>query len=54
MLVLGKRTFYAQVDRSEADAYGVAGPVMAANAADDVAQEGIDAFLTKRDPQWPA
>ena len=54
VLALGKRTFYAQVDRSEADAYGVAGPVMAANAADDVAQEGIDAFLTKRDPQWPA
>jgi enoyl-CoA hydratase/carnithine racemase len=53
VLALGKRTFYDQVDCSEADAYGVARPVMAANAADAVAQEGIDAFLTKRDPDWP-
>jgi enoyl-CoA hydratase/carnithine racemase len=54
VLALGKRTFYEQVDRTEVDAYGVARPVMAANAADPVAQEGIDAFLTKRDPKWPA
>lgn len=53
VLALGKRTFYAQVERSEAEAYRVARPVMAANAADPVAQEGIDAFLGKRDPEWP-
>jgi enoyl-CoA hydratase/carnithine racemase len=53
VLALGKRTFYEQVDRSEVDAYGVTRPVMAANAADAVAQEGIDAFLTKREPDWP-
>ena len=53
VLALGKRTFYAQVDRTEADAYGIAAPVMADNAIDPVAQEGIDAFLAKRDPQWP-
>jgi hypothetical protein len=53
VLALGKRTFYAQVDRAEADAYGIAAPVMADNAIDPVAQEGIDAFLTKRDPDWP-
>ena len=53
VLALGKRTFYAQVDRTETDAYGIAAPVMADNAIDPVAQEGIDAFLTKRDPQWP-
>jgi enoyl-CoA hydratase/carnithine racemase len=53
VLALGKRAFYAQIDRSEADAYGMAAPVMADNAIDPVAQEGIDAFLTKRDPDWP-
>ena len=53
VLALGKRAFYAQIDRSEADAYGIAAPVMADNAIDPVAQEGIDAFLTKRDPDWP-
>jgi enoyl-CoA hydratase/carnithine racemase len=53
VLALGKRTFYEQVDRSEVDAYGVTRPVMAANAADAVAQEGIDAFVTKREPDWP-
>ena len=29
-------------------------PVMAANAADTDAQEGIAAFLDKRPPEWPA
>jgi enoyl-CoA hydratase/carnithine racemase len=54
VLGIGKRAFYDQIDRTEADAYAVTRPVMAANAADPDAQEGIDAFLAKRDPQWPS
>ena len=49
---IGKRAFYDQIDRSEPDAYEHVRPVMAANAADPDAQEGIAAFLEKRDPEW--
>jgi enoyl-CoA hydratase/carnithine racemase len=49
---LGKRAFYAQVDRDEVDAYRASSVVMAANAADDDAQEGFAAFLGKRAPNW--
>jgi enoyl-CoA hydratase/carnithine racemase len=51
---LGKRAFYDQIERAEPDAYEHVRPVMAANAADADAQEGIAAFLEKRPPQWPA
>lgn len=51
---LGKCTFYAQEGLSVDDAYAVAIPVMAGNAANVHAQEGMGAFLEKRDPQWPA
>ena len=50
---LGKRAFYDQIERAEPDAYEHVRPVMAANAADADAQEGIAAFLEKRPPQWP-
>ena len=49
---LGKRAFYAQVDRDEADAYRASSVVMAANAANDDAEEGFAAFLGKRPPNW--
>ncbi len=49
---LGKRAFYAQVDRDEVDAYRASSVVMAANAADDDAQEGFAAFLGKRPANW--
>jgi enoyl-CoA hydratase/carnithine racemase len=50
---LGKRAFYDQIEHAEADAYALVQPVMAANAADADAQEGIRAFLEKREPNWP-
>jgi len=50
---LGKRAFYDQIERAEPDAYELVRPVMAANAANDDAQEGIVAFLEKREPIWP-
>ena len=54
MIGLGKRAFYDQIERAEPDAYEHVRPVMAANAADADAQEGIAAFLEKRPPEWPA
>lgn len=48
----GKRAFYDQVDRSEADAYEHCQVVMAENALAHDAQEGMSAFLDKRPPVW--
>jgi enoyl-CoA hydratase/carnithine racemase len=48
----GKHAFYAQVDRTEDEAYERCAPVMAENALAHDAQEGMTAFLEKRDPVW--
>ena len=50
---LGKQTIYAQLDRPEADAYGVALEVMASASQLPGAREGMAAFLEKRKPAWP-
>jgi enoyl-CoA hydratase/carnithine racemase len=49
---LGKRMFYDQIDVDEEAAYERAKRVMADNAANADAQEGISAFLEKRGPDW--
>lgn len=49
---LGKQTFYAQIDLDQHAAYGLAGEVMAAAAVTPDAQEGIGAFLAKRQPDF--
>ncbi len=51
-IATGKRAFYAQVDQAEHDAYEQCKIVMAENALDRDAQEGISAFLQKRAPNW--
>ncbi|MBM7366414.1 enoyl-CoA hydratase [Gordonia hydrophobica] len=51
-LAIGKRAFYDQIDRTEPDAYAEMSAVMAANAMTCDAQEGMSAFLAKRDPVW--
>ena len=48
----GKRAFYAQIDRAEADAYEHCTIVMTDNALAGDAQEGMTAFLEKREPVW--
>jgi len=53
-IAVGKEAFHRQIDMSEPDAYDYTRTVMAANAADDNAQEGIGAFLDKRNPVWPS
>ncbi|MEO8344751.1 MAG: enoyl-CoA hydratase [Betaproteobacteria bacterium] len=52
VVALGKRAFYAQIDRGLAGAYETAGEAMACNLLEPDAAEGIDAFLGKRAPQW--
>lgn len=52
-IAYGKGAFYDQLDRDEPGAYELTKTVMAANAADPVAREGIGAFIDKREPVWP-
>jgi enoyl-CoA hydratase/carnithine racemase len=49
----GKQTMYAQLDRPERDAYGIAVEVMAAASQLPGAREGMTSFLQKRSPVWP-
>jgi enoyl-CoA hydratase/carnithine racemase len=51
-LAVGKVAFYEQLDRALPEAYEHASDVMAANAVAPDAREGIDAFLSKREPRW--
>jgi enoyl-CoA hydratase/carnithine racemase len=48
----GKQAFYSQVDRAEDEAYARCELVMTDNALAHDAQEGMTAFLEKRDPVW--
>jgi enoyl-CoA hydratase/carnithine racemase len=48
----GKHAFYSQIDRPEPDAYDHCEVVMTENALAHDAQEGMSAFLEKREPVW--
>jgi enoyl-CoA hydratase/carnithine racemase len=50
---IGKAAFYAQSHMTTAQAYAFTGDVMVENMGLDATAEGIDAFLTKRLPDWP-
>jgi len=49
---IGKEAFYAQVELDEHRAYDLTKSVMAMNSMAADAQEGICAFLEKRQPSW--
>jgi len=51
-LAIGKEAFYRQLDMPLADAYAYASTVMTTNMMARDAEEGIDAFLQKRPPEW--
>jgi len=51
---LGKALFYKQREMGVEAAYQLAGQTMACNMMDDVAQEGVQAFIEKRKPSWRA
>lgn len=51
-LAIGKQAFYRQVDLPQDEAYAAMQEVMATNAVTCDAQEGMQAFLDKRQPVW--
>jgi enoyl-CoA hydratase/carnithine racemase len=53
-VAMGKALFYKQRETGIQAAYQLAGQTMACNMNHPVAQEGVQAFIDKRKPQWPA
>jgi enoyl-CoA hydratase/carnithine racemase len=51
-IAIGKESFYQQVELSLADAYRNASEAMVKNMLARDTEEGIDAFLEKRPPDW--
>jgi len=51
-IAIGKNLFYRQSEMGIEAAYQLAGQTMACNMIDECAQEGVDAFLNKRRPNW--
>ncbi len=51
-IAMGKQMFYQQRELGIEAAYQLAGQSMACNMALDVAQEGVQAFIDKREPTW--
>jgi enoyl-CoA hydratase/carnithine racemase len=49
---MGKGLFYRQLEMGIEAAYQLAGQTMACNMVDECAQEGVDAFMQKRKPNW--
>jgi enoyl-CoA hydratase/carnithine racemase len=52
-LKIGKEAFYRQLEMGLADAYAYTSEVMTMNMLAAEAQEGIGAFVEKREPKWP-
>jgi enoyl-CoA hydratase/carnithine racemase len=48
----GKQMFYRQLELGLAEAYDLASEVIACDMMTEDAQEGIDAFIEKRPPEW--
>jgi enoyl-CoA hydratase/carnithine racemase len=51
-LKIGKQAFYRQIEMPLADAYKYASEVMVENMLARDAEEGISAFIEKREPKW--
>jgi enoyl-CoA hydratase/carnithine racemase len=52
VIAMGKALFYRQIELGIAPAYQLAAQTMACNMMDDIAQEGVSAFIAKRAPNW--
>jgi enoyl-CoA hydratase/carnithine racemase len=50
---IGKEAFYRQLEMPLSEAYDYASRVMTENMLHVEANEGISAFVEKRDPKWP-
>ena len=53
-IAMGKALFYKQRETGIEAAYQLASQSMACNMSHPVAQEGAQAFIDRRKPQWPA
>jgi enoyl-CoA hydratase/carnithine racemase len=51
-VAIGKQLFYKQLEMGIDAAYQLAGQTMACNMMDEAAQEGVQAFIEKRPPDW--
>ena len=51
-VIAGKRSFYQQMDMSLPQAYAHAGQVISSDFAHPEGQEGMNAFIEKRPPDW--
>jgi enoyl-CoA hydratase/carnithine racemase len=51
-LKVGKQAFYRQIEMGLAEAYAYASEVMTDNMMARDAEEGLSAFIEKRNPQW--
>ena len=49
---IGKEAFYHQLEMGVAEAYDYASEVMVRNMLARDAEEGIGAFIEKREPKW--
>ncbi|MEQ8508282.1 MAG: enoyl-CoA hydratase [Rhodospirillaceae bacterium] len=54
ILALGKKAFYAQIEKPMAESYVYASAVMAQNMLEEDCSEGLSAFVEKRAPKWGA
>ncbi len=52
VLAIGKEAFYRQAELGVAEAYDYASEVMTRNMLARDAEEGVDAFIAKRNPVW--
>ena len=53
ILKVGKEAFYRQLEMPVSEAYDYASRVMVENMLQRDAEEGIGAFIEKREPRWP-
>ena len=51
-LKIGKKAFYNQAEMKISDAYKYASEIMIKNMMNQDSEEGIEAFLEKREPNW--
>ncbi len=51
-IAMGKQLFYKQIEMGIGAAYQLAGQTMACNMMNEVALEGVQAFIDKREPGW--
>ncbi len=52
VLAAGKKFFYEQQEKSIVEAYALASEIITQNMLGEDAQEGVTAFVEKREPRW--